>query len=138
MADHLSKKRKRRERIATGNIRRYSYKFTNTKGISYLVFFYKPHEKHFGGADGLCYDPDEDTPRILINPYLTQKTELNTIIHEFCHAFFWDATEKEVYKFANTVTGFLYRQGWRRDDDKRNDSPPKERKNKKCKRRKKI
>jgi hypothetical protein len=112
--------------------KRYCFKLKNTKGITYEVYFRKPNTAHFGKADGYCDDPDarpsDGTPRIYINPHLTPKSELNTIIHEFTHAFFWNRTEKEVYKFANTVAGFLYRQGWRRDDSLRNDAPPKRRK----------
>ena len=46
--------------------------------------------------------------------------ELNTIIHEFTHAFFWDKTENQVYKFANAVSRFLYTEcGWRKLESKR-------------------
>ena len=31
------------------------------------------------------------------------------------HAFFWDKTEREIYKFANTVSKFLFtNQKWRK------------------------
>tara|TARA_Y100001938_G_scaffold131492_1_gene188664 strand:+ start:19283 stop:19699 length:417 start_codon:yes stop_codon:yes gene_type:complete len=135
------RKRKRREMLIRGRKDRpYVYKFKNTKGVEYEVYFRKPNTAHFGKADGYCDDPDvrpsDGLPRIYINPYLTPKSELNTIIHEFTHAFFWDKSEKEVYKFANTVTALLYRQGWRRDDSIRNDSPPARRKKPKKKRKK--
>ena len=39
---------------------------------------------------------------------------MNTMIHEFAHAFFWEASEENVTKFGNTVTRFLYSQGWRK------------------------
>ena len=107
---------------------KYCFSFSNTKGIKYEVYFRKPNERWYGKADGTCSDPQEDNPKIYISPHLTPKSELNTIIHEFTHSFFWSRTEKEVYRFANTVAGFLYRQGWRRDDSKRNETPPKRRK----------
>tara|TARA_Y100000310_G_scaffold153804_1_gene153339 strand:- start:15107 stop:15325 length:219 start_codon:yes stop_codon:yes gene_type:complete len=59
---------------------------------------------------------------------LTQKSELNTAIHEIGHAFFWDKSEKEIAKYANAVTAFLYRQGWRKDGELTNNEPPPPRK----------
>jgi hypothetical protein len=108
----------------------HCFKFRNSQGIRYEIHFRKPNTAHYGKADGICYDPDEDDPRIYINPYLTPKSELNTIVHELCHAFFWDKSEKEVYKFGNTVAAFLYRQGWRKDKDLTNNEPPPPRKKK--------
>lgn len=106
----------------------FCFKFRNVNGIRYEVYFVKPNEAYYGDIHGLCDDPEEKNAKIYINPYLTQKSELNTIIHELAHAFFWDKTEKEITKYANATTAFLYRQGWRRDDDKRNNDPPPRRK----------
>lgn len=114
----------------------FYFKFRNVQGIKYKVYFVKPNENYYGEVHGLCDNPEEENAKIYINPYLTQKSELNTIIHEMVHAFFWDKTEKEVYKFANTVTALLYRQGWRRDDNKRNNDPPPSKKRKHRKKRK--
>ena len=45
---------------------------------------------------------------------------LDDIIHEFAHAFFWDKTEAEIYKFANTISRFLYSEcGWRKTERSR-------------------
>ena len=106
----------------------FCYKFRNTRGVRYEVYFRKPNTAHFGKADGYCDDPEESAPRIYINPHLTPKSELNTIVHELCHAFFWDKSEKEVYKFANTAAAFLYRQGWRKNKELTNNEPPPPRK----------
>ncbi len=114
----------------------FYFKFRNTDGIRYEVYFVKPHVGHYGDIHGLCDDPSEKNAKIYINPHLTQKSELNTMIHEMTHAFFWDKSEKEVHKFANAVTALLYRQGWRRDDNKRNNEPPPKRKRSKKKRKK--
>jgi len=92
----------------------YCFKFKNAQGIRYEIYFRKPNRAHYGKADGYCHDPEENDPRIYINPHLTPKSELNTIIHELGHAFFWDKPEKEIYKYANAVAAFLYRQGWRK------------------------
>ena len=98
------------------------FTFKNSKGIEYGVFFRKPNERIHGYSDGVCEDPKYPEPKIEISPYLTKKTELNTSIHEICHAFFWDKSEAEVTKFANTVTKFLYTKcGWRKMDAKKNE-----------------
>ena len=92
-----------------------NFAFINNQGSKYEVLWSKPNSYHYGEADGTCASPAEDNPKIHINPYLTKQSELNTIIHEFTHAFFWDATEQEVYKFANTLSRFLYNdQKWRK------------------------
>ena len=85
-----------------------NFTFTTPEGIEYEVIFRKPDKRTYDDADGVCYSPDEDKPKIYINPHLTKQSELNTAIHEFCHAFFWDKTESEVSKYANVVSRFLY------------------------------
>lgn len=95
---------------------RKPFTFKNTQGVEYEIIFRKPDERHFGEADGICADPNgSESPKIHIHPELTKYMELNTIVHEMTHAFFWDKSEKEVTKFANTVAKFLYRnQNWRK------------------------
>ena len=100
--------------------KRKDFTFKNNEGVKYEVLFHKPHSAHYGEADGTCGDPEDENPKIYINPYLTKQSELNTSIHEFTHAFFWDATEKEVYKFANTLSRFLYNYcKWRKLEKQR-------------------
>lgn len=106
----------------------FSFKFRNTSGIRYEVYFVKPNEAYYGDIHGLCDDPEEKNAKIYINPYLTPKSELNTAIHEMAHAFFWDKTEKEITKYANATTAFLYRQGWRKNKELTNHEPPPPRK----------
>ena len=91
--------------------RKKNFTFKTPKGVTYEVIFRKPNKQHYGeDCDGVCYDPEDDqtSPKIIINPYLSKQSELNTSIHEFAHAFFWDRSEKEIYKFANTLSRFLY------------------------------
>ena len=103
------KKLKRRRRT------KGRFYFKNTKGVEYEVIFRKPSERAYDGADGVCFGPDVEYPKIYINPYLTKQSELNTVIHEFCHAFFWDKPENDVFKFANSLSRFLYNtHGWRK------------------------
>ena len=91
------------------------FKFKNTKGVEYEVLFRKPNKKHYGDADGTCSDPEGGDPKIHISPYLTSQSELNTCIHEFAHAFFWEKSEHQVHAFANSLSRFLYNdRKWRR------------------------
>jgi|TARA_Y100000593_G_scaffold94271_1_gene192576 Zn-dependent peptidase ImmA (M78 family) len=94
-----------------------NFKFKNADGVEYEIIFRKPDKRTNAGVHGLCYHPDDKKPRIYINPYLTNQSELNTIIHEIAHAFFWNKTEKEIAKFANTCSRFLYNKGkWRKEE----------------------
>jgi hypothetical protein len=95
--------------------KRPGFTFKNSKGVEYEVLFYKPNKKIYNGAVGLCYDPNEDSPKIYIDPYQSDQAELNTAIHEFAHAFFWEKTEKEIKTFADTMSRFLYNEcHWRK------------------------
>ena len=87
-----------------------NFTFTNGDGTFYEVQFTKPNTHHYGEADGTCADPSEENPKIHINPYLTKRNELNTIIHEFTHAFFWDKSEREVRKFSSVLAGLINKQ----------------------------
>jgi len=87
-----------------------NFKFKNGQGVTYSVFLKKPRK-----CEGICFNPQEEKPKIYINPR-GKKGLLNTSIHEFAHAFFWGETETSVTKFANAISNFLYKQGWRRDE----------------------
>ena len=43
-------------------------KFKNSDGIEYELLWKKPH--HTYNADGLCYSPELDNPKILVDPKL--------------------------------------------------------------------
>ena len=88
--------------------------FRTDKNIRYELLLKKPHKCY--KAEGICYDPSEDTPKIFVSPDQPDREVLNTIIHEIAHAFFWDASEKTITKFGNTVTRCLSREGWKRED----------------------
>ena len=87
-------------------------KFKNKEDIEYQVLFRKPDVRWYGKVHGVCQDPSDKNPNIFINPYMTDQSELNTIIHEIAHAFFWDEKEKDIYKFANTCSRILYERGF--------------------------
>lgn len=88
--------------------------FKNSEGVEYEICFKKPDKRVAPEADGLCDHPYNDAPRIRINPYRTPQTQLNTIVHEMAHAFFWDKSEIEITRFGNAVSKVLYNKlGWR-------------------------
>ena len=106
--------------------KRPGFTFKNTKGVEYEVLFYKPNKEVYDGAVGICDDPAEKDPKILINPYLSDQSELNTSIHEFAHAFFWDKSEKDVASFANAISRFLYNEcHWRKHSSEKSTKKPK-------------
>ena len=76
--------------------------FKNANGVEYEVIFRKPDKRYYGkDCDGFCTDPNKEAPKIYINPHRTDQTQLNTIIHEVAHAFFWDkkeSGERDAYK----------------------------------------
>ena len=95
--------------------KKQNFTFKNTQGVEYEIFFKKPNSKYYQDTDGYCHAPKEKDPKIYINPYLTKQTELNTIVHEMAHAFFWDKPEKDIFAYANAVSRMLYtHQNWRK------------------------
>ena len=68
------------------------FQIRNAQGVRYEVHFRKPNVAHYGEAVDAA-SSKKILPRFT-NPYLTQKSELNTIVHEICHAFFWDKSRK--------------------------------------------
>ena len=98
------------------NKKKKNFKFKNASGTKYEVVFRKPNKNAYGeDCDGVCHSPAEAKPKIQINPHRTDQTQLNTTIHEFAHAFFWDKPEKEVKRFSDAVSRFLYNEKkWRK------------------------
>ncbi|MAH50979.1 hypothetical protein CMI37_34500 [Candidatus Pacearchaeota archaeon] len=92
--------------------------FKNAQGVEYEVIFRKPDKRTWGeDCDGVCFYPNdnENKSKIYINPYRTNQTQLNTIIHEVAHAFFWDKKEYEIKKYADTMSRLLYNKlKWRK------------------------
>jgi hypothetical protein len=87
------------------------FTFKNAKDVKYEVAFRKPNKHHFGpDCDGVCTNPRRS------RPYRTDQTVLNTSIHEFAHAFFWDKSERDVKRFADALSRFLYNHcKWRKN-----------------------
>lgn len=89
-----------------------SFKFKTDKGIEYSVNKIKIPPK--AKAEGLCDCPENKNPQIYIEQSLLPKREMSVSVEEFAHAFFWDKSEKNVRKFAATLTKYLYATGWRK------------------------
>ena len=88
-----------------------NFKFKTPDGAKYEVIFRKPNKNTYGDdCDGICLNPELSNPKIQINPHRTDQTQLNTVIHEFAHAFFWDKPEKDIKKFSDAVSRFLYNE----------------------------
>lgn len=88
------------------------FKFKTDSGVQYSVYKKAPPKKD--NAAGICEHPLSEDPKIMIDPTLLSRRELAVTIEEFCHAFFWDKTEKKVRKFSAVLTKYLYSQGWRK------------------------
>lgn len=103
------------------------FSFSNAKKVHYDVYLRKPNKLHYGeSCAGLCFDPEEEDPHILINPKQSDKAMINTCIHEVCHAFFWDKSEYEVSCVANTVSRLIFDMGWRKVEDVKSTSKTQE------------
>ena len=90
------------------------HKFKNSKGIEFEILFRKP-DKRNGECDGVCYKEDDDSKgKIFIRPGMSAKRELNTIIHEILHAFYWDKSEYDVDRCASVISNYLSKSGWRK------------------------
>ena len=96
-------------------MKKRQFVFKNASGVEYKVILRKPNSAHFGeDCDGYCTNPEDESPRIYINPHNSDQTILNTAIHEFAHAFFWDKPETAVKKLAAALSRFLYNEEkWR-------------------------
>ena len=93
-----------------------NFKFKNADNVQYEVVFRKPNKNAYGeDCDGVCHSPSLPNPKIQINPHRTEQTQLNTAIHEFAHAFFCDKPEKDIKKFSDSVSRFLFNEKkWRK------------------------
>jgi len=99
-------------------VNKNKFTFKIASGVEYSASFRKPNKSYGKNCDGICLSPTVKKPKLLINPHRSPQTVLNTSIHEFAHAHFWDKPEKDVKKFADTMSRFLYNHcGWRLKDD---------------------
>lgn len=59
---------------------------------------------------GLC---DWDNRTLYAPSQGAELEDLDTVVHEFCHAFFPDVTEEVVTLFGNELSSLLWRMGYR-------------------------
>lgn len=83
-------------------------KFKNFEKVEYSVYYLKPHPRY--KADGLCDNPSEKKPQIIIDPALKKRRMLNVIIEEVFHAHFYDLPEKKARKFAANLGKLIYKK----------------------------
>ena len=82
------------------------FSFKNSDGIKYEVVWRSPSKS--SNAWGVCDNPvTNKNPKILLDPKMSKRLKLSVVIHEFAHAFFWDKSEREVYKYAASLSKFI-------------------------------
>ena len=81
-------------------------KFKNFEGVEYEVIYAKPHHRY--QAEGLCDNPKNKNPSIIISPNLNKKRQLNVLIEEVFHAHLFDLPEKKARKFAANLGKLVY------------------------------
>jgi len=60
-------------------------------------------------AEGLCDDPDKyKRPLIIVDPALKPRRQLNVLIEEVFHAYFFDLPEWKARKFAANLGKVIY------------------------------
>lgn len=84
--------------------------FRTNKNKEYRVITLHKFPKVYEDYRGLCDDPSEDRPCIYMLSYLKDKELIEIIVHEMTHAFFWNASEEKVTKFAEEVAEVIYKK----------------------------
>lgn len=73
-------------------------------------------------AWGYCVlNPDRE-PEILIHDRMSERQELEILIHEAAHLADWQLSENQVDRVAKTAAELLYKTGWRKHDRRKSGS----------------
>lgn len=96
--------------------------FENAEGAKYRIYWRRIKKKDLKGlkcsaANGLCYSPDSKRPKIIIEPKLKNKKELQVLIEEYYHSENFDHTEKKARHFARVLTELIVLLGWRKTNE---------------------
>lgn len=81
-------------------------KIKNFKNKEVEIIYAKIPAKH--NASGLCDCPENDYPKILIDKDLLPRRQLNVLIEEVFHAYFFDLPEWKARKFAANLGKAIY------------------------------
>lgn len=81
-------------------------KFKNFEGVEYTVNYVKPAPRY--SAEGLCDNPKLPNPQIVVDPNLLPRRQLNVLIEEVFHAYFYELPEKKARKFASSLGKLVY------------------------------
>lgn len=90
--------------------REYKLKYVSPK----TILKYCDKDEDDGVVIGLCDDPCEKDPQILIDKELKGKQMLQTIVHEFLHSYNWKWSERFVESLAINLGEVLYENGYRK------------------------
>lgn len=96
-----------------------TFTFKNGSGVKYkiiwkqhIIWKLRPKSRR---VDGLCDSPDNQKPKIWIDPSLDDKRFMAVICEEIYHAFTFEKNEKTARRFAATLKKLLYKLGWERN-----------------------
>ena len=90
-------------------------KFTNNQDVEYQIYF----PSFLINRCGDCDDPNIQKPIIRVDSRLSERRNMQVVVEEIFHAFFWDKTETQARKFSNTITKALFEEGYRLDQGAR-------------------
>ena len=68
-----------------------------------------------GGTVGYCEAPRDRRKRIVVDPRLTDRMELEFNLHEFLHACFWQLSETAIATAAYKFSIVLWERGYRKN-----------------------
>ena len=81
-------------------------KFKNFEDVEYTVNYNKLHAKLH--ASGLCDNPSNKHPSIIVDPSLKTRRQLNVLIEEVFHAHLFDLPEWKARKFSANLGKLIY------------------------------
>lgn len=81
-------------------------KFKNFEDIEYEVIYKIP--VYSRAVEGLCDNPTNNYPKIIVDPQLQKRRKLNVLIEEVFHAHLYDLPEWKARKFAANLGKLIY------------------------------
>jgi len=81
-------------------------KFKNFDNIEYEVIYKIP--TYSTTVEGLCDNPINNYPKIIVDPRLQKRRKLNVLIEEVFHAHLYDLPEWKARKFAANLGKLIY------------------------------